>query len=37
VLRDAYGDRLQSVLVAEVDKDLTNLTLPRMADVLKDA
>jgi len=36
VLRNAYGDRLQSVLMAEIDKDLTNLTLPRMAEVLKD-
>jgi len=35
VLREAYGDKLGSVLVAEVDKDLTNLTLPDMAKVLK--
>jgi protein required for attachment to host cells len=35
VLRDAYRDKLQSVLVAEIDKDLTNLTLPDMAKVLK--
>ncbi|GGD27912.1 baeRF12 domain-containing protein [Sinisalibacter lacisalsi] len=36
VLRNAYGDGLKDVLMAEVDKDLTNLTLPKMADVLKD-
>lgn len=35
VLREAYGDKLQSVLVAEVNKDLTNLTLPDLAKVLK--
>lgn len=35
VLREAYGDKLGSALVAEVDKDLTNLTLPDMAKVLK--
>ncbi|MCF3974675.1 baeRF12 domain-containing protein [Paracoccus salsus] len=36
VLRDAYGDKLEPVLVAEIDKDLTNLTLPDMAKLLKD-
>ncbi len=35
VLRQEYGDKLQSALVAEVSKDLTNLTLPEMAKVLK--
>ena len=35
VLRAAYGDRLESVLLAEVGKDLTNLTLPDIAKVLK--
>lgn len=35
VLRAAYGDKLGSALVAEVDKDLINLPLPEIAKVLK--
>ena len=36
-LRDGYGDRLKSVLVAELDKDLTNLPVTEMQDALKRA
>jgi protein required for attachment to host cells len=35
VLRAAYGNKLEPMLIAEVDKDLTNMTLPEMAKVLK--
>lgn len=36
-LRTAYGNTLESVLVAEINKDTTNMPIDRMEDVPRDA